>query len=509
MSSGTRGARLARRLLLLAVACLALARSDPSGVLRVIGMALAEPNGQPGPKMQMIPGPRRAQSVAPMLKAFGAVQCSAKALDPEVTFTHDDTRQRLTVEFRNSGEEACWLGPDVLFGAWTDSSGDLKIPSCYQCGAMPPVAMEPAMLEPGQATALRLDWPLESAATTGSCRDAGRLEVAVDNGVRSEPGPPGVEFWLYQRRLRLCPPVNYGPYQPVDSAAPPAPVRLVLSADEAAYYPDEFMVLHLAAEDPGHILADSAKSCADLSLLTKLRRPDMPTKFTIAAVSRQSARPYLPVNSPGSVWQQELVPSATEKFPDEISYFIGTGYAAEHAASYVSPCRGGWETLARSADLETRLADVSPALPRWGKPIDGFAVALSADRANYRLGQDIPLHIACTRYARDWTSRAALGPSCEVALDAIDAAGRKVPQSSTEFFVRNTTVVVEPSTWHVKGDAVVESWSSLGTGGRLPAQPGTYHITATWLAHDDDHPETKPSKVQSPPLTVTITDRAP
>jgi hypothetical protein len=531
MSDGSRGRRAGHWFMLLALTAiwLGLAHKDQGDVPGSITVVQLQPNGQPakmlvqlpnqlpsplravvafGPSVQ--PGSSAQSAPAPPAQSPGPALCGAEMVDSSVTFAHDASHQLLTVEFRNLGAAPCRLGADPRFAASNiaEQSGLLKIASCYRCGTMPP-AMEPVTLEPGQATALRLDWPTEAAATPGSCRDADSIGIGIGKYDRTTPGP-GINLELYTGKLRLCPPVNYGPYRPVEPAAP-VPVRLALSADQPDYYPDELMHLHLAAEDPGHALAKAFDSCSNLFLLTKLRQPAGQTRLTMIAVPPGRNMPHLPANGTHVFanllrgdWQPDLEPSVTTSFPSEMTYFVGTGLTAEHEASYVSTC-GGWATVARSADLETRVIDGPPAPPRWGVPTDGFALALAADRDRYPLGRDVPLRISCTRFARDWSVEGSTEvPLCWAKLEVVDEAGTVVPASDTEFFPLMTHGW--RGTRHVEADAVVEEPTSLATEGHLPARPGTYRVTATWLAHDDDDKSQAPRPVRSPPLTLTIAD---
>jgi hypothetical protein len=526
MSSAPRRNLRLRWLLLfiLAAAWLGLAHSD-SIVRHLVAVALLQQNSQGGAtghvfttiqvsppeaaigqRVQIFPQPAPSPPPKPA-PLIGPALCTGAAVVPSVRFARDATRQLLTVEFRNRGSESCRLGPSVRVGGSniSDQSGTLKMPLCHECGTVPAPSLKPVTLDPGQATTLQLDWPLEATAAAGTCRDAGSFWVGIDTGDRETPGP-GAEFRLNAGTLRLCPPIDYGSFQPVDDgAATLLPVRLTLSADQPDYYPDEFMQLKLVAEDPAHFLADSLKSCADLLLLTELRQPEGPTQFTSIAVKGAGTSPHLAASRPRHSSQQELVLSETAKFPAEISYFSGTGLTAEHEVSYVSTC-GGWQTLARSSRIETHLAETPLPAPKWGPPADGFALALAAEREAYPLGQDVPLHIACTRFDRDWAiSGSTEVPICPVQLEAVDAAGNKVLGASTDFFIRTSHGC--SGTRHVEGDAVVEWQSSLATEGHLPPLPGIYHVTAAWEAHDDDDPEAKPVLVHSAPLTVTITGK--
>ena len=59
------------------------------------------------------------------------------------------------------------------------------MPLCHECGTVPAPSLKPVTLDPGQATTLQLDWPLEATAAAGPARrDAGSFWVGIDTGDR-------------------------------------------------------------------------------------------------------------------------------------------------------------------------------------------------------------------------------------------------------------------------------------------------------------------------------------
>ena len=458
-----------------------------------------------GPIAPPPPMPLPPDAPGPILEP----RCGPSDLDEGLAFRAADKRQEIDIAFRNISGRSCTLPPveAIGFGSGADRNAGVEA-ACPDCDR--PGTHRAASLAPAATAVVTLSVPTESAAASGACRDAEYLSVMLGDR-RSDPKLRfGLDFSAIM--MRACAPARFSPYLTVDDRSVPgreAPT-LTLTVEHSVYYTDEIVRLHVAATGARPVVAKALKACPRLAVMTKVRYAQGETALTLTELGLdrpewRNGFAAIPVTRAhmGTHWEA----AGTAKFPDELVYESTEPKDARHEAAYVSLSDDGWRTVARSNSVGVQAVDPPVTEPDWGPQADGFAVALAVERDRYQLGQDIPLHIACTRFGQGWTmTHNGLGSLCDATVTVADADGRPVKPTEERF--RGGSYV--PQLAHVEKETVIRPPPlSLRRAAFLPQVPGTYQLTAIWTARDDDVPDPEPVTVQSPPVTVHIVGPAP
>jgi hypothetical protein len=369
----------------------------------------------------------------------GRAACESSALDKTIRFDTDGTNQKIIFGFRNVSEQPCSLRPITGLGLWSIAEHYMTsgMPRCRSCSAGDNGGFARAMsrlpLEPRQSATFTLEWPVAPDAEAASCHNIDDVFLHND----ASPTESLVQFTVQQAALRLCDPVTSGAYQVLasDESDRPLPVALNLTPNDTKYFPDEPIEMRLAADDPGHLLGAAFKSCGTLLLMQRVRAPTGDMRFKI-----------INLTSAPSHWQDGFVttfksdssstiysdPVVAAKFPDEMEYLAGRGWRAEggqpsaieHDAAYISICDHRWQTIATSNVVQVHATDSVTQEPKWGPQSSGFALSVTVDRDAYKLGQDVPLHIACIRNGQDWTvENVYYNPACAPHIEIVDSNG--------------------------------------------------------------------------------------
>src|SRR5579871_562464 len=151
--------------------------------------------------------------------------------------------------------------------------------------------------------------------------------------------------------------------------------------------------------------------------------------------------------------------------------------------------------FAYSNQLRIRQIDPAPIPRQWGARVKGLAADITLDKDTYRLGDDIPLHLAIADFdapvpVYSWDS--VWDPCMVVGIQVQDSAGRVL--GNDQRFPSWTICTghgfgPRPLT---KGK-VVPLEKSLGAEGWLPNQPGTYTVTVSWSPCFSPKPNSSPS----------------
>jgi hypothetical protein len=145
----------------------------------------------------------------------------------------------------------------------------------------------------------------------------------------------------------------------------------------------------------------------------------------------------------------------------------------------------------------------------WGPQQEGFALSLTLDRDTYRIDEEVPVHVACSRLTGDWAvMNRRLYPICDPKILVLDAAGEPVAARKTNakevLWVGGGRRLLTT----IKAGVVVPFEESLvnPSGDFRPQRPGTYEVTAIWAPRDDDALFPVEAEVRSPLVTLHITD---
>jgi Carboxypeptidase regulatory-like domain len=145
---------------------------------------------------------------------------------------------------------------------------------------------------------------------------------------------------------------------------------------------------------------------------------------------------------------------------------------------------------ARSNVVDIQIADPSTIARKWGPKVKGLAVDVTLDKNTFRVGEDVPLHMAIENFDAEVpvSSYVPDVPSL-FEIEVRDAKGQPISDRFPDPF--NYTGRYETQRYP-KGE-VVPLERTLWREGWLPNRPGTYTIVVTWAAWDDSKNDSKSS----------------
>jgi hypothetical protein len=154
----------------------------------------------------------------------------------------------------------------------------------------------------------------------------------------------------------------------------------------------------------------------------------------------------------------------------------------------IGPGDDGEVQFAHSNQLQVLLGDALSRRRNWGPVVHGIAVDVTLDRDTYRLGEDVPLHIAilnASASAPIYTSNV-----WPVGVEVRNASGRVL--SDNERFPTGVFVSNGPGPWHIpigKEELIERTLFGAEAPSRnwLPNHPGMYTIVVTWSPLDDSN----------------------
>lgn len=171
------------------------------------------------------------------------------------------------------------------------------------------------------------------------------------------------------------------------------------------------------------------------------------------------------------------------------------------------------QMLATSPPFKYHLADVRKMPHRWEPQIKGLALDITLDKTIYKIGDEIPLHIARANLG---ATEPIMMPPCDlVQINIRDAQGDRVQyrDMSNEVCV-SSSADLGPRPKSSPGD-IIATERTMSTYGM---SPGYYTLTGNWLAYqrtyhpglveadDPQHPQKPYAFVYSSPITVQIVE---
>jgi hypothetical protein len=147
---------------------------------------------------------------------------------------------------------------------------------------------------------------------------------------------------------------------------------------------------------------------------------------------------------------------------------------------------------ARSNIVHIEIADPSTIARKWGSKVKGLAVDVALDKATFRVGEDVPLHIAIENFdAKVPVFGVSPTEHNVVEIEVHNAGGQSVPIS--ERFLYSFNYVGQGSSMRYPKGKMVPLERTLWGDGWLPNQPGTYTVVVTWTTWDDSRNESASS----------------
>jgi hypothetical protein len=149
--------------------------------------------------------------------------------------------------------------------------------------------------------------------------------------------------------------------------------------------------------------------------------------------------------------------------------------------------------------IETTDVPYDTTLRKWGRQVKGVAVDVTLDKETYKIGEDIPLHIAMENFSAD------------VPILSLSPIWTPCSLVGVEVRNRQTGQVLQPGgficteggpggLWrYVKGSAV-RLEKSLKNEGLLPAEPGMYSVTVKWQTYEGNDDTCNPCEGPTGPF---------
>ena len=138
--------------------------------------------------------------------------------------------------------------------------------------------------------------------------------------------------------------------------------------------------------------------------------------------------------------------------------------------------------MARSNAIRLHIGNNVTMKRKWGSQVKGVAVNVTLDKYRYKLGQDIPLHIALENFSAPvpvlgWST---IWEPCSV-VSAQVTVERQPRLKRKDFFPGLICTVGGPSGYFPYNRGIVVPLElPLGAFGQLPDRPGIYTVTVTW-----------------------------
>ena len=329
--------------------------------------------------------------------------CDPDLIDGAFTFSNLPAgQQTISLHFQNKGNVACRLkgqaGPS--FGV---DGHSMNVASCWLCdqnSILPPVLERrpenQILLAPGERAVVDLYW----ASTGVSCQWADDVDFFFSSWAK----PTGYLFVPSNWPLHICSAVKSGGYRPEGNPPSGGDVKeglLRVSVIPPVIYSDERATLHVElASSQKTGVASSEEGCANLYAVR--HGPSIGTRFQPLVTTGLSSRPsYTP---------EQIQEDKERAWPSwkrdrlrrcDIAGGQRTADASISAEDLANLTRVEWRTVSApgedsvflEATTHFSVLDVDTLAPNWGEPVKGIRAGLSIDRASFRRGEEIPLHL--------------------------------------------------------------------------------------------------------------------
>ncbi len=403
----------------------------------------------------------------------GASNCVAADFDTYVDFTNDsgDT-YTVVINKRNISSHSCSFDGPVYGPSLVPDriEGEQPVELCYDCEnrRLPPAQRQierPITINPGDVAQQSLRWKTKPASASAKCLPLEWIGEPLMLVVPSLLKP-------------VCSEVDFSSFTllPTEEAARipdhvEAPA-LQLTSDKKQYFERENFSLHVARTQGA---AEKPESCPKLYL--RQRSPDGRTRLDeVRPLAFKGCKENAVGFQPGD-WQ-----SGFEVDSGANSRWEGSGEHTMQVFQLIGSPDDSQLLFLASNVLRVEIADPTLIARKWGRREKGIAADITLDKNTYRVGEDVPLHIAVEDFDASlplyaWSP--TWDPCLAVGIEVRDAGGHPIPPAER---LPNRTIC----TGHGFGPVAVAKGKvipierSLGAEGWLPSRPGTYTVVVNW-----------------------------
>jgi hypothetical protein len=408
--------------------------------------------------------------------------CKLGDLDSNVGFISTETYFIVAFNLKNISESPCVPQPNV--GPWFDTAQEPQVKPfglCLDCEDRLPNGTyrlhDPVVLNPGEVAHQTLRW--NTVAPTGAvkCLQLHALfgpvlvvaptllkqvcsEIAVSRTYAGAFVPPAMEDQV-----------------PADETR--AGEIFVLSSSAPRYYQDEMFALHVGLANPGSE-PPSGEECPTLFL--RERSPDGSTRFDqVAPMGFKTCKAYSYGSNRNADWQTGFEVGSGAR-----GRWTGIGEHSFELFQPVGSSRDGRIQFVHSNELTVQIDDPALIPRKWLGKAKGVGVDVTLDKDVYRLGEDVPLHIAVENFNAPvpiYAASPVWDPHTAIGIEVRHATGRLLAEN--ERYHPNmiwTGHGVGPFPFPPGKIVTIER--SLAGQGWLPNRPGVYTVVVSWCPVD-------------------------
>jgi hypothetical protein len=326
--------------------------------------------------------------------------CDPELIDGTFTFASLPAgEQTVSLYFQNKSNAACRLQGQAGASFAVDGHS-MNVANCWRCDQnnvpLPLTERQlgnQILLGAAERAAVDLHW----ASTGESCQWADSVNFFI-----TWAKPTGYLFVPSNWPMHICSAVKSAGYRAEANSPSTGEVRaglLRVSVMPTVIYSDEQATLHaeLAAQTA---VVESSAGCG--SLYTLRQGPSIGTRFeplsTIRSSSRPSDTPEQVKEDKERAWQSwkrdRLRRCDIAGGQTTVDAYISAADLATvtHIEWRTAPGPGE-EPVFLTAATHFSVFDVDTLEPNWGDPVEGIRAGLSIDRASFRVGERVPMHL--------------------------------------------------------------------------------------------------------------------
>jgi hypothetical protein len=417
-------------------------------------------------------------------------QCKPVDLNAHFAFVHEpDSFFSVIINFRNTSEVACELGD--LRGLMFQNEHKLTLYGwdhfCENCAPPPdggrtifsakgyPLDLRP-ILEPKQIVHIIYRWRTQAASSSQECQPVSHAYVrwagrTTGYGVSAPDLLPPVCSTVQIGNFIM------GRYKLAAESDSDGSPDLRFTSEKTTYFSGEYLSVHLDAPELTDCIR-AEQGCPHL--YTYEREPDGETSL------RELEPRILSSNSADNTHvvgfeQRRLTGNCCKVGINTLEVMTTSGEAE------------GQVKFEASEPLTIRIADPNKMKREWGTSFKGLAASLTLDKSVYKVGEDIPLHLAVENFSSDDPIYGSPYPLSfcmrNYRIELTDAQGRRrqpredavmeVPEPPCAFSGMPNNVVFEKS-------KVFFGEPQLRYFDLLPGSPGTYSLRFVWEPRNCD-----------------------
>jgi hypothetical protein len=417
--------------------------------------------------------PRLSPGQSPNMS--GTLNCAAADFDVNLQFVNGPRNSyTVVVNRRNISAHPCVFDGPMYGPTFIPDRvpGHAPYGLCYYCDERLPngetPVIPPLTVNPGQVAHQAFRWRTTSSSEATPCLEpkwmAGPVLLVAPSLLKKVCSDVEVS------RFSLLPEATQRESR-YDDEVP----MFRLTADRALYYEGESFSLRLSRARASAQNAVRADVCPPLFL--RQRSPDGETRIDeVQPLAFEGCGKAILGHQPGN-WQSGL-----ELDSGANSRWSGVGEHSMEVSQLVGSVDDPEFRFISSTVLRIQVGDPSAIQRKWGPRVKGIAADITLDKGTFRLGEDVPLHLAIKNFDAavplySWDP--VWDPCMVVGLEVQDVGGhalsvdKRLPQWSV-------------CTGHGFGPRpvalgkVIPLERTLGKEGWLPNQPGTYTVVITW-----------------------------